>query len=196
MAGYLGNAPTAVPLSSADLQDGIITSAKIANGAIVGDDINSTFNLTGKTVTLPAGVGGKVLQVVSAFTTTEATSNSTTYADTNLTATITPSSTSNKVLVLISQSGSKASTDTLLNIRVYRGATEIGGTIAGRSIGYTGSTATNYVGTGFSCSILDTPSSTSALTYKTQFNNNAGSGTVRVNVDSGASYITLLEIAG
>jgi hypothetical protein len=140
--------------------------------------------------------GGKVLQVVSAFTTTEATSSSSTYADSNLTATITPSSASNKVLVLISQSGSKAGANTYLNIRVYRGATEIGGTVAGRSIGYTNDGAANYVGIAFSCSILDTPSSTSALTYKTQFNNNNASGTVRINVDSGASYITLMEIAG
>ena len=55
MAGYIGNYPTAVPLTGADLTDGIITSAKIANGTIVGDDINSTFDLTGKTVT---GAGG------------------------------------------------------------------------------------------------------------------------------------------
>ena len=142
-----------------------------------------------------AGGGGKVLQVVSAFTTTEATSSSSTYADSNLTATITPSSASNKVLVLISQSCAKSGSNTYVNMRVYRGATEIGGTIPGRAIGYTADSATNYVGIGFSCSILDTPSSTSALTYKTQFNNNNANGIVRINVDNGASYITLMEIA-
>jgi hypothetical protein len=42
MAGYLGNIPTAVPLSSADIADGIITSAKIADGTIVNDDINAS----------------------------------------------------------------------------------------------------------------------------------------------------------
>jgi len=52
--GYLGNKPTAVPIQSSDLQDNIITSAKIANGAITGDDINSTFNIGSKTVTLPS----------------------------------------------------------------------------------------------------------------------------------------------
>jgi len=165
-----------------------------------------TLGASGDTITIPSGATltnsgtatgfGKVLQVVSAFTTTEATSSSSTYADSNLTATITPSSASNKVLVLISQSGSKAGANTHLNIRVYRGATEIGGTVAGRSIGYTGDSANNYVGIAFSCSILDTPSSTSALTYKTQFNNNNAGGTVRVQVDGGASYITLMEIAG
>ena len=52
--GYLGNKPTAVPIESSDLADNIITSAKIVNGAITGDDINSTFNIGSKTVTLPA----------------------------------------------------------------------------------------------------------------------------------------------
>jgi len=52
--GYLGNKPTAVPIESSDLQDNIITSAKIVDGAITGDDINATFNIGSKTVTLPA----------------------------------------------------------------------------------------------------------------------------------------------
>mgnify|MGYP000518694880 CR=1 FL=1 len=52
---FIGNQPTAVPLTSADLEDNIITSAKIADGTIVGADINTTFDLTGKTVT---GAGG------------------------------------------------------------------------------------------------------------------------------------------
>ena len=43
--GYLGNKPTAVPIESSDLADNLVTSAKIANGAITGDDINSTFNI-------------------------------------------------------------------------------------------------------------------------------------------------------
>ena len=39
---YLGNAPTEVPLSSADLQDSIITSAKIADGTIALADLSAT----------------------------------------------------------------------------------------------------------------------------------------------------------
>ena len=65
--------------------------------AIITLKNNSLSNIS----SLPAGVGGKVLQVVNAHTGTQATSNSTTYADTGLTATITPSSTSSKILVLM-----------------------------------------------------------------------------------------------
>ncbi len=57
---------------------------------------------------LPAGVGGKVLQVVQATHGTEVsitgTSANTTVSDTGLTANITPSSSSNKILVLVQQS--------------------------------------------------------------------------------------------
>ena len=52
--GYLGKQPSAVPLTSDDITDNIITSSKIVDGAITGDDINSTFNIGSKTVTLPA----------------------------------------------------------------------------------------------------------------------------------------------
>ena len=51
--GYIGKKPSDVPLTSSDITDNIITSAKIVNGSITGDDINSTFNISGKTVTLP-----------------------------------------------------------------------------------------------------------------------------------------------
>jgi len=139
---------------------------------------------------------GKILQVVSDSDTANTVVSSTTYADTGLTASITPSSTSSKILVLVQQSFAKYSGDTYGNFRVYRDSTEIGGTIPFREVGDTDSSAKNVVGTGFSCSILDEPSSTSSLTYKTQFNNGRGVGTAAVQYSSGNSYITLMEIAG
>jgi len=161
--------------------------------AIITLNNNSLSSVT----SLPAAIStGKVLQVVNAHTGTEVTTTSSSYSDTGLTATITPSSTSNKILVLVQQSCAKTSANTYVNIRVYRDSTEIGGVVAGRSIGYNGDTTSNYVGMGFSNSFLDTPSSTSALVYKTQFDSNANTGTVRVQVDNGQSYMTLMEIEG
>ena len=172
------------------------------NTNAVGTSVNLTSNVTG---TLPTGNGGtgatsftkgKVLQAVQASTATQANSNTTTYADTNLTASITPSSSSNKVLVLIQQGGvAKSNADNHVQIKVLRGSTEIGGTIPGRSLAYTGNSDYNYIGTGFSASILDSPSTTSATTYKTQFaRNGSGGGFARVQTDSAISYITLLEV--
>ena len=54
MAGYIGNFPTPVPLTSADLADSIITSAKIADGTIVNADINASADIAG---TKLSGVG-------------------------------------------------------------------------------------------------------------------------------------------
>jgi hypothetical protein len=42
---YTGNKPSAVPLTSADIADGIITSAKIVDGTIVNADINASAGL-------------------------------------------------------------------------------------------------------------------------------------------------------
>ena len=39
---FIGNQPTAVPLTSDQLTDGLITTAKIADGAVVNVDVNST----------------------------------------------------------------------------------------------------------------------------------------------------------
>jgi hypothetical protein len=75
----------------------------------------------------PAG-GGKVLQVVSATTSTSASTATATYIDTNLTATITPSSATSKVLVLFHQNGvfrSAAGNTSGVSLRLMRGATEI-----------------------------------------------------------------------
>jgi len=57
---FIGNKPSAVPLTSADIADSIITSAKIVDATIANADIaNSTINLTTKvTGTLPVANGG------------------------------------------------------------------------------------------------------------------------------------------
>jgi hypothetical protein len=140
----------------------------------------------------PAG-GGKVLQVVQ--TATMASSNSSTsstYVDTGLSATITPSSASSKILILISHAYQKDNTSSLpaLGIKLFRNSTNIFfngtqgyGYSAGSSIYQSGQFATHY---------LDAPGLTSAITYKTQFNNDNGSGTMTLTnkMDS----IILMEI--
>ena len=161
--------------------------------AIIKPNNNTISAITALPAAIPTG---KVLQVVNAHTGTQVTSNSATYADTTLTASITPSATSSKILVLVQQSFGKSGADTYGNIRVYRDSTEIGGTIPARSIGYNQLSGANYIGIGLAYSYQDSPSSTSSLTYKTQFNNDQATGTTKVQTDSGQSYMTLMEIAG
>jgi len=137
-----------------------------------------------------AAGGGKVLQVVTAATSTEATSTSTTYADTNLTADITPANSSNKILVLVSQSISSVGGRAGGALRILRGSTEI------EEYSQV-SNAENQMGQHF-IQHLDSPSSTSSTTYHTEFKRIDQSGTVTAqrNDSSGnaTSTITLIEL--
>lgn len=143
------------------------------------------------------GVPGNVLQVVNATYSTTVTNNTSTLADTGLTATITPSSASSKILVLVNQAGCyKSTNNTYMGLQLFRGATlltrfEVAG-------GYTNSTASNNFGSCSTC-YLDSPSSTSSLTYKTQFFSQTNNVLVQVQQSDGAnsatSTITLMEIA-
>jgi hypothetical protein len=155
-------------------------------------------NTLSAVTTLPSAIAtGKIIQIVHAHTATIANSSSASYADTGLTASITPSSSSNKIIVVISQSFAKmGGANCSANFKVLRGSTDIGGSIPGRAIGYTGDTGEVYFGMAFNYNFQDSPSSTSSVTYKTQFANAAGTGTVRVQPDSSQSYILLMEVAG
>ena len=152
-----------------------------------------TLATAAKGITAASLPAGTVLQVINAVNATEVTSNSDSYADTGLTASITPTSSSSKVLVISSNDCTKLSADTSTAIRCYRGSTEIGGTIIGRKINDTDDTGKSQ--SVFSFTILDSPSSTSEQVYKTQFANAAASGTVRINAGSGSSTMCLMEIS-
>jgi len=140
-----------------------------------------------------APAGGKVLQVVNAIYSTGASNSTNTFADTGLTATITPTSATSKVLVMVTMHVAKegANTGSGVKTRILRNGTSI--QTMGNSDGYNGSTATNSIGA-IALNYLDSPASTSALTYKTQFANFVNAAIVYVQPDSAASSITLLEI--
>jgi hypothetical protein len=166
------------------------TPARLAvgtNGQVLTADSTAGTGLAWAT---PAA-GGKVLQVVNATTSTVTTSSTTSYVDTTLTATITPTSATSKILVLIAQPILKNSTNVAnaLNMRTFRGATQL---LEHIDLLYTG-TAIFNLGM-YSINYLDSPATTSATTYKTQFANNTASASVAVQPNSSISSITLLEI--
>jgi len=146
------------------------------------------------TVALQGGTGvGKVLQVVQGSLQTLASSTSATYASTGLEATITPTSSSSKVLVLITAWCRKEG-GSYMGLKLYKNGSSIAAFAAG--LLYTANTNTND-GAG-SFNYLDSPATTSSTTYTLYFANTPATGTVKINSDgSGNSYstITLLEIA-
>ena len=143
----------------------------------------------------PATATSKVVQIIYGSTATGAGSATTTFADTNLSATITPTSASNKILVMFNQNGChKYNANTRLQIRLVRGSTTIlnSESFAGNNDGSGG----NAFGSS-SAVYLDSPATTSATTYKTQFANQAGAGTVYVNDQTSpgsTSTMVLMEV--
>jgi hypothetical protein len=152
--------------------------------------VANSATATGLEWQAPAG-GGKVLQVIQASTATSVSNSTTSYTDSGLTASITPSSASNKVLVFTMQSASKNATaaGNAMNLRLFRGATQI---LENLYCMYTNTTLNqrelvNQI-------YLDTPSTTSATTYKTQFANDTASAAVEVQPNDTTSTIILMEI--
>jgi hypothetical protein len=141
---------------------------------------------------------GSVLQVVNATYSSSTSSSSSTYADTGLSASITPTSSSSKILVIVTHNGCrKESSNTTLAVRLLRGASVISA-IEGNG-GRSADSSTQHFG-GISISILDTPATTSSTTYKTQLMSTNNSATVYINDNFNAdnltvSSITLMEIA-
>jgi len=149
---------------------------------------------------LGAGVGGKVLQVVTGTTTTAMSTTSTTYADTNLTANITPSSTSSKIYVTVNQNIQlDDTTDDRVGagLRILRDSTVIYGGDQAFEIfleNNTGNATQNIFH--INRNYLDSPSSTSEITYKTQGRVYQSGDSIGFNASAVEGTITLMEIAG
>ncbi len=165
---------------------------------------------------VPAVPAGSVLQVVSTAKTdtfSASTAGGAFTSITGLTATITPVSTSSKVLVFVSVSGSAETGNGFLSFRTTRASTAIGvGATAGSrssvTSSQTGAFAVDSNGLATANSqFLDAPASSSSLEYGVDLHNaQSGTKTLYVNrsaVDGDASNreraistITLMEVAG
>ncbi len=185
-----------------------ITAAMVSNDLISGKDaLTSVPASTDEFLVSDAGVlkridaslvgRGKVLQVVTGETTTNTQITSSSYADTSLTADITPSATSSKILVLVSQNiqMERATYEINTFLQLLRDSTTISIKTVGVSTGASNSQGCRHT---FAISHLDEPSTTSAITYKTQgkINDTANSGTCRFQEGGSRSEIVLIEIAG
>ena len=177
------------------------TSGVNANKVIIPS--GQTLDASAGGMTLPSGVGGKVLQVVQTVKTNAETSSSGSYVDSGLSVTITPSSTSSKVLITVSiQIGcNTGSANVDLRLR-----NDTAGTNLSSDPRYTdrwpsdGQSA--YYCHNLHFEHLDSPSTTSATTYKVQMKTNAGAFQVNQPSNNGGfsnvlvSTMTATEIAG
>jgi len=135
---------------------------------------------------------GSVLQVVSANTSSVVNIATTTFTDTGITATITPSATSSKILVMATVAVNHANNEGI-GIKLLRGSTQLFSTGNQYGFLYADSVGDSYVrGT---INELDSPSTTSATTYKIQAGAYAGNQ-IAINGANSRSEILLMEIAG
>lgn len=174
--------------------DGIIITPDLSGEIKLQSDGTDIATVTSSGITMASGksiIGaGKVLQVVHNSSSGGSTSSGT-FTDMGLSATITPSSTSNKVLVMVN-GVARASAIMRAGFSIVRGATNI------QSVTEMIITPSTLQNNTYYLTQLDSPSTTSATTYKVQFQTNSGTiytndgGTVVGNIN----HIVLMEIAG
>lgn len=192
---------TGTTIATASIADDAITAAKIATDAVVADGLSSSAIAAGD---LPAG---SILQVIQTHKQDTYANSSTSFADvTGLSVSITPSSTSNKILVIARISGMLWSHGHTF-FRLQRDSSTIGiGDTAGSRTRCATSTgnSSDWQTSDHTIHYLDSPATTGATTYKVQ--GKAEYGNLYVNRSSRdgnsssdqrtTSAITVMEIAG
>ena len=210
---FIGNKPSAVPLTSADIADSIITSAKIVDATIANADIaNTTIALAKLSATGTASAStflrgdnswasagataGQVIQVLSATDNTKRSTTSSSYVtgSNTLSVSITPSSASNKIFV-ISQviGGGGAYGVHTIQRTIGATTTNLGNATDGISLHGSSEQLSGCL------TSLDSPSTTSATTYQHYFKNKDGSTEIFLGRDGGYTptlRITCFEIKG
>ena len=167
--------------------------------SVAGSTTLTLPTTTGTLVTSNAMPTGSVLQVVQATYGTIANTSSATLTATGLSASITPSNSSNKILACINMAGTnKTANNTALWLALYRNGSNIFN--IADIIGYNNSTSSNNLGTS-SGMYLDSPATTSSITYAIYFASSGNNTSAGINNYFGAqsyvnSTLTLMEIKG
>jgi hypothetical protein len=185
----------AVPADVASLGDiGDVDLAGLSDGDIIRYDSASGEWLPEAPVA--------PIQTVQATTSTQLFISTSTLTDTGLSASITPTSATSKILVLFTQMirGESLGDAFYGNFKLLRGSTVIlaPGTTAGNAFGINSAGASStFANLIISGAYIDSPATTSSVTYKTQSALNFGSsGSVIVQFAGATSYMQLIEIPG
>jgi len=210
--GYLGYKPADKPLTAADITDSIITSAKITDATIVNGDIaNATIALaklsatgTPSAATFLRGdnawgeagaAAGQVIQVVTATDSTFRSTSSTSFvtASNTLSVTITPSSSSNKIFLIVN-SALGIDTSYQAYATIYRNSTDLGAA-SNKGLSHLQMDNNTSVFMPLAMNYLDSPATTSATTYQVYIRVSASS-TAFLNWYASKTSITAFEIKG
>jgi hypothetical protein len=172
-------------------------------GLTSGDNANKVIIPSGQTLDASAGgfttPAGHVIQVVTATSTSAGATTSTSYVS-YMSASITPSSTSSKILLMFT--GPLGYQDTGSQnfyhfVTFFRDSTDLGRSNGNGITGtyQNGISYNDFPLNSYGMHLLDSPSSTSAISYSVRQKVNTSSASVTLNLD-GVAHLTLMEIAG
>tara|TARA_R110001592_G_scaffold246997_1_gene508982 strand:+ start:460 stop:1044 length:585 start_codon:yes stop_codon:yes gene_type:complete len=170
----------------------------VGNGGtgLTSGTTDQILKFTGSTTLASAAeaAGGKVAQVKNVLISTETVVTNNTYTDTGLTLSITPSSSSNKILVFADCCGvGKQTNSTKARLRLLRDSTVIVDDFS-KEAGSDNTTGPNKIGS-VCTNFLDSPSSSSSVTYKVQLSSADNNALAQMGASGAKSTMTLMEIS-
>lgn len=174
----------ATTLASGGYLKGAGTSAITSQSGIPAADITSgAFDKA----RMPAG---SVLQVISSTYAVQTSSSSATYVTSGAAVTITPRSTSSRILILVDGMLEMTQGGQVANTTIYRSGTDL-----------TNSTSIYYLSTGnfnipVSHNFVDSPNTTAARTYTLFFRRSGGAGSINIQPSGSKTNITAIEVQG
>lgn len=158
------------------------------------DDSETTFSalLNKLAGSVSNTMKGRIAQVVYGSTTTLVSNGTGTDVNTSLSATITPTSASSKIMVLVTQNGvGRAGSSQGAVIKLWRETTQVA--LLSSLAWYNGSNVESWGGS-VSSTFVETPGVTTAITYKTTLASAGAANIARVQIGNELSTIILVEV--
>lgn len=184
----MGGVMSSVTISG-DTSGSIILQAP----SVAGSTTLTLPTTTGTLVTSNAMPTGSVLQVVSVNNKQATTTTGSSYIASTLAASITPTSSANKILIFGHYYYRTSANGLGVSTTIYRNATDLTSGTIGLSYNYAVSTAVEMTAP---FTILDSPATTSSTTYTLYFKRTDNAGTAYIGNANVDSVITLMEIKG
>jgi len=189
MAKLIGSAPNQISTNGDLGKMAFEDKVSVANINATGTKDATTFLRGDNTFAVPTD-NGKVLQVVSSDSAVNRTTTSTSFVGSGVSVSITPSSASNKILIMCNTGSMDFfGTASTITVALYKNAAELkkfsavsfgGGEVGSRSLVY-----------------LDSPATTSSISYEIYFKSGNASQTAYLNEGGdGVVSIVAMEIAG
>jgi hypothetical protein len=184
-----GNTSGSVTISAPDVASTPTLTLPTVSGTIL------TTASSGQSIPKAALPTGSVLQVIQATTSSIITTNSTSFVTSGLSLSITPTSSTSKVLVMLIGGGAyNGAAGASVYTTIYRGSTDLGYSTYGLERLYSGSSTA--ILSPHSAMVLDSPSTTSSTTYTAYFKSSSGGATVNFSYnDGGITTLIAMEIA-